>query len=80
MLAATEKQKILLLFLKYFIYLFSERGREGESEGEEHQCVVASHAPPTGDLALNPGMCPDWESTGDPSVHRPALSPLSRAE
>ena len=37
-----------------------ERGREGERE--KHQCVVASHAPPTGDLARNPGMCPDWES------------------
>ena len=24
-------------------------------------CVVASCAPPTGDLAHNPGMCPDWE-------------------
>ena len=21
-----------------------------------------SHTPPTGDLAHNPGMCPDWES------------------
>ena len=36
-------------------------GREGEREGEIHQCVVASPAPPTGDLASNPGMCPDWE-------------------
>ena len=27
----------------------------------EHQCVVDSHAPLTGDLASNPGMCPDWE-------------------
>ena len=34
---------------------------EGEREEEKHQCVVASHAPPTGDLAYNPGMCPDWE-------------------
>ena len=25
----------------------------------------------------NPGMCPDWDGTGDPSIHRPALSPLS---
>ena len=24
-------------------------------------CGVLSH-PPTGDLACNPGMCPDWES------------------
>ena len=27
----------------------------------KHQCVVASHTPPTGDLASSPGMCPDWE-------------------
>ena len=46
----------------FFIYLFLERGREGETEGENHQCVVASSAPPTGDLAGNPDMCPDWES------------------
>ena len=32
-----------------------------EKEGEKHQWVVASHAPPTRDLANNPGMCPDWE-------------------
>ena len=54
-------------FLKYFslkktfyLFIFRERGREGEREGEKHQC--ASCAPPTGDLARNPGMCPDWES------------------
>ena len=39
-----------------------EKGREGKREGKKHQCVIASHAPPTGDLAHNPGMCPDWES------------------
>ena len=43
-------------------YLFLEMGKEGEREGEKDQCVVASHTPPTGDLAHNPGMCPDWES------------------
>ena len=30
------------------MYLYLERGREGEREGEKHQCVVASHALPTG--------------------------------
>ena len=35
---------------------------EGERKGEQHQCVVASHTHPIGDLALNPGTCPDWES------------------
>ena len=39
---------------------------EGEREGEKHQCVVASHVPPTGDLACNPGMCPDWELNQQP--------------
>ena len=49
------------LFLK-ILFIFRERGREGEREGEKHQCVVASCMPPIGDLACNPGMCPDWES------------------
>ena len=48
------------LFLKRF-YLFLREGKGG-IEGEKHQCVVASHVPPTGDLACNPDMCPDSES------------------
>ena len=40
--------------LKKRFYLFIlERGREGEGEGEKHQCVVASYAPSMGDLASN---------------------------
>ena len=46
---------------KKIFYLFSFRVRGREEEGEKHQCVVASHAPATGPLARNPGMCPDWE-------------------
>ena len=38
----------------------------GEREGEKHQRVVASHASPTGDLACNPGVCPDWELNQKP--------------
>ena len=41
--------------------MFRQKVREGEKEGEKHHCVVASRAPPTGDLAHNPGMCPAWE-------------------
>ena len=62
---------------KDFLNLLLERGKEGEREEEKHQCVVASHAPPTGDLACNPGMCLDWNRTGDPLVLRLALNPLS---
>ena len=60
-------------FLKDFIYLFLERGRERE----KHQCVVASHVAPTGNLAHKPGMCPDWESNWQPFGSLPTLNPLS---
>ena len=74
----------ILLSFRHFIYLFfRERGGEGEREGEKHQCVVASHTPPPGDLAHNPGMCPDWElnrrplglqaSTQATEPHQPGL-------
>ena len=54
-------------FLKIFIYLFLETGKEGEREGEKHdvgekQRSVASLTPPARDLAHNPGMCPDREA------------------
>ena len=49
------------VFKRFYLFIFRERGREGEREGEKHECVVASHALLTGDLAHNPGMCPDWE-------------------
>ena len=51
---------------RFYLFIFRERGKEGKREGEKHQCVVVSRAPPTGDLAHNPGMCPDWESNWQP--------------
>ena len=61
----------------YIIYLFLERGREGEREGEKHQCVVASCVPPTGDLARNPACALTGDWTSDPLVCKLALNPLS---
>ena len=53
--------------MKKFIDLFFREGeREGEREGMKHQCVLASRMPPTGDLACNPGMCPDRELNQQP--------------
>ena len=47
-------------FLKrFYLFISRKRGREGEKEGEKHQYVVTSHTPATGDLACNPGTCPD---------------------
>ena len=50
-----------LIIQIFYLFVFRERGREGESEGEKHQHVVTSHMPSTRNLAHNPGMCPDWE-------------------
>ena len=57
------------------LQLIKERDRERERERErerkrerektstcERNRSVASHTPPIGDLAHNPGVCPDWES------------------
>ena len=61
-----HSSQIYFIFLRFYLFIFRERGREGERKGEKHQCVVASHAPRTGDLTHNPGMCLDWESNWRP--------------
>ena len=66
---------ILFYFFK-ILFIFRQKGREGEREGQK-QCVVASHVSPPGDLAHNPGMCPAWEWNGDPVVSMSACNPLS---
>ena len=62
-----------IFFKILFIYLFLERGEERENERDRNICVwlaLTNSAP--GDLAHNPGMCPDWESNQWPFlVHRP---------
>ena len=55
-----------LFFKRFYLFIFWQRGREGERGVEKHQCGVASYVPPTGDLAHNSGMCPDWESNWGP--------------
>ena len=54
------------IFIRFYLFIFRERGRERERAGEKHQCVVTSHVPPTGNLAHNSGMSPDWESNQQP--------------
>ena len=61
---------ILSLFKK-ILFILRQRGREREREGERKggretsMCGCLSRTP-TGDLAPNPGMCPDWESNWQP--------------
>ena len=47
--------------LKQCILLTLQREGKGEREGEIYQSDASHTPPPTGDLAHNPGMCPDWE-------------------
>ena len=60
---------LIIDFLKkrFYLFMFRERGREGEREGEnisvrEIHHRVAFCTPLTVDLAHNPGMRSDWES------------------
>ena len=69
---------LCILFFKDFIYLFLERGEGWEKERERNiNAWTSLVCPPTGDLARNPGMCPDQNRTGDPLVCMLALNPLS---
>ena len=46
-------------FLKdFYLFIFRERGKEGEREGVKHQRVVASHTPPSGGPGLQPRHAP----------------------
>ena len=77
-----------ILFRLRFLFIFRERRREGEREGEKHRCArrtfigCLSHIP-SGELAWNPSVCPDWESNQWPfssdrhSIHwaTPARAP-----
>ena len=64
-------------FFKDFIYLFWERGREGERKGENHRCVVASWARHSGTWPAAQACALTGNQTSDPLVHRPAFNPLS---
>ena len=50
-----KKKKILFLY-------FLREGEDGERERSTDVQVLASHVPPTGALACNPGIRPDSES------------------
>ena len=47
-------------FFQDFIYLFLERV-EGRERGRETSICGCLYTPPAGDVAHNPGMCPEWE-------------------
>ena len=50
---------------------------EGETEGEKHQNVDASHIPLLGTWPATQARALSGNQTRDPLVRRPALNPLS---
>ena len=62
----------------FYLFIFRQRGREGERKGEKHWSV-ASCRPQTRNQILTPGMCSDQNQTGDLSLRRMTPNPLSHA-
>ena len=67
---------LFLFFKVLFIFREGKGKRERNIHVQEIHRSVVSCAPPTGDLAHNPDVCPEWESgwatlwfTGVPSIH-----------
>ena len=53
--------KLDFSFFSDFVYLFPEVGEEKERQRSINVWMPLPH-PPSGELACNSGMCPDWES------------------
>ena len=53
-------------FFFKILFIFRQRGREGEREGEKHQCVVASPMPLHCGPGPQPGTCPVWDANQQP--------------
>ena len=68
--------RLIKSFFFKIVFIFRQRGREGEREGKKHQCVVASGTPPTGDLAPTQA-CALTESNWQLFGLQTALNPLS---
>ena len=64
------------IFLRFYLFIFRQRGREGR-EGDNPQCVVACHAPLQGTWPTTQVCALTGNQTGDLLVRRLALNPLS---
>ena len=62
----------VFFFIRFYLFIFRDRGREGE-RGREIQCVVASHVPPPGDQACNATQAC---ALNDPLLRSLVLNPL----
>ena len=62
-----KEQSVLCSCFKKIFYLFLERGEGREKEEDRNINVwLPLERPPTGDLACNPGICPDQKPNRQP--------------
>ena len=62
---------------RFYLFIFTQKGRVGEREGEKHQCVVASHVAPLGTWPATQACALSRNQSRNPLVHRPVLNQLS---
>ena len=66
----------ILFFKTFYLFIFRERGREGEREAAINVWLPLMH-PPLGTWPTIQACALTGNQTGDPLVRRLALSPLS---
>ena len=64
---------------RFCLFIFRQRGREGEREGEKYQCVVASHTTQPQTWPTTQACALTGNRTSDLSVLRPVLYSLSHS-
>ena len=76
-----KKYFIYFYFKLFYIFIFRERGKEGEREGEKHRCgritCLPLACPQLGTWPVTQACALAGNRTSNHSVHRPALNPRS---
>ena len=68
---------VYFVFILFYLFIFRQRRRKIEREGEKRQYVVASHTPLLETWPATQACALTENRTGDPLLHRPVLNPLS---
>ena len=67
----------IFYFLRFYLFICRERGKEGQREGEKHQSVGAFHTLLLGTSPATQACTLTGNRTGNPLVRRLVLNPLS---